>query len=236
MIMEMMNLWANVGAKDGQGDGKEVKYVKFPEGISIIRLLDEAPMSAWQHWIGKAQGGKGCGVLCIGKECPICEIIKKEKADKVKVRTYTAKMTHSINVLVKKLGTQDINEVMVLEQGNGLFGQIKDQMTMLQTMGMSTDLRNVDLIVNRTGSGFNDTKYSVMVNVATAKPLTEDEKKLEKYVLAEIKPKLDRGQVLELMNGKSLDEVCKTDEVVEEVAMTTTGDFVESPVDLNMPF
>ena len=55
-------------------------------------------------------------------------------------------MTHSINVLVKKLGTQDLNEVMVLEQGNGLFGQIKDQMTMLQTMGMSTDLRNVDFI------------------------------------------------------------------------------------------
>lgn len=213
--MEMMNGWSNVGAKEGQGEGKEVKYVKFPEGTSIIRLLDEAPRSYWQHWIGKAQNGKGCGIACIGKDCPICEIIKKEKAEKAKVRTYTAKMTHSINVLVKKLGTQDLNEVMVLEQGNGLFGQIKDQMTMLQTMGMSTDLRNVDLIVNRTGSGFSDTKYSVMVNAMSAKPLTEEEKALEKYDLTEIKPKLNREQVLELMNGKSLDEVCKTEETLE---------------------
>lgn len=213
--MEMMNGWESVGTKEGQGEGKEVKYIKFPEGVSIIRLLDEAPRSYWQHWIGKAQNGKGCGIACIGKTCPICEIIKQEKANKSKTRTYTAKMTHSINVLVKKLGTQELNEVMVLEQGNGLFGQIKDQMTMLQTMGMSTDLRNVDLIVNRTGSGFNDTKYSVMVNMSTAKPLTEEEKALEKYELTEIKPKLDREQVIELMSGKSLDEVCKTDESIE---------------------
>lgn len=213
--MEMMNGWESVGTKEGQGEGKEVKYVKFPEGTSIIRLLDEAPRSYWQHWIGKAQNGKGCGIACIGKTCPICEIIKQEKADKSKTRTYTAKMTHSINVLVRKLGTQEVNEVMVLEQGNGLFGQIKDQMTMLQTMGMSTDLRNIDIVVNRTGSGFNDTKYSVMANVMSAKPLTEEEKALEKYELTEIKPKLDREQVIELMSGKSLDEVCKTDESIE---------------------
>lgn len=210
--------WENVGTKQGE-NASEVKYLKFPEGTSSIRLLDEAPISSWTHWVPSANKGKGVSIKCIGKECPICQIIKTEKAMKVKNKTYTAKMTHNMNVLVRKLGGQDTNEVMVLEGGNAIFGQIKDQMTLLQTMGMSTDLRNVDLIVQRTGTGFNDTKYSVMANAMTAKPLTAEEQALEKYDLNAIKPNLSKEQILELIDGKSLDEVCKQDSEEEEVDM-----------------
>lgn len=208
----VIDMWTNVGTKEGAGDKKEVKYVKFPVGLSIIRVLDVAPRSRFTHWIGKANSGKGVGIDCIGKNCPICEVIKMERKEKLPNKTYTSKMTHSINVLVKKLGAQDVNEVMVLEQGNGLFGQIKDQMTLLAGMGLSPDLRNVDLMVNRTGTGFNDTKYSVMVNQMNMKELTDAEKALEKYDLKEIKPTLDSNQIIDLMTGKSLDEVCNVSE------------------------
>ena len=229
----VMNLWNNVGANGGS-EKKEVKYVKFPVGTSVIRLLDVAPYSRPTHWISKANNGKGVGIDCIGKNCPICEVIRTEKKEKLQTKTYTSKMTHSINVLVKKLGGQDVNEVMVLEQGNGLFGQIKDQMTLLAQMGMSPDLRNVDIVINRTGTGFSDTKYSVMVNQMTMKPLTEEEKALEKYNLEEIKPKLNEAQVIMLMNGKSLDEVC-TDEFKEED--NSVGDvFTNDVVDFSMPY
>ena len=174
-------------------------------------MLDIAPYSRYCHWIPSANNGKGVGIDCIGKDCPICKVIQTEKREKLKIRTYNNKMTHSINVLVKKLGGQDVNEVMVLEQGNGLFGQIKDQMTLLAQMGMSPDLRNVDIIVNRTGTGFNDTKYSVMVNQMTMKPLSAEEQALEKYDLKEIKPKLNADQVIQLMNGKSLEDVCSSE-------------------------
>lgn len=221
----MANGWENVGAKEREGGKSEVKYLKFPVGTSIIRILDEAPVSSWTHWIGSANKGKGVSVNCIGKDCPICKVIKAEKALKSKTKTYTAKMTHSINVLVKQLGTeQNINEVMVLEGGNAIFGQIKDQMTMLQTMGLSTDLRNIDLVVQRTGTGFNDTKYSVMANAMSAKPLTDAEKELPLYNLEEIKPALNAEQILDLMDGKSLDEVIVKDEVQEETPEPVIGE------------
>lgn len=229
----VMSLWNNVGA-NGVSEKKEVKYVKFPVGTSVIRLLDVAPYSRFTHWISKANNGKGVGIDCIGNNCPICEVIKTEKKEKLQTKTYTSKMTHSINVLVKKLGGQDVNEVMVLEQGNGLFGQIKDQMTLLAQMGMSPDLRNVDIVINRTGTGFSDTKYSVMVNQMSMKPLTEEEKALEKYDLNKIKPTLNEAQVIMLMNGKSLDEVC-TDEFKEED--NSVGDvFNNDIVDFSMPY
>ena len=207
----VLELWSNVGANGGGAEKKEVKYVKFPVGASVIRVLDVPPYSRFTHWIPSANNGKGVGIDCIGKDCPICKVIQTEKREKLKIRTYNNKMTHSINVLVKKLGGQDVNEVMVLEQGNGLFGQIKDQMTLLAQMGMSPDLRNVDIIVNRTGTGFNDTKYSVMVNQMTMKPLSAEEQALEKYDLKEIKPKLNADQVIQLMNGKSLEDVCSSE-------------------------
>lgn len=197
--------WDMIG--NNSSEKKEVNYLKFPEGVSVVRLIDEAPYSRYTHWIAKANNGKGVSIDCIGKECPICEIIKKERKEGKKELTYRSKPTHSINVLVKKLGGQDKNEIFVLEQGNGLFGQIKDQMTMLAQMGVQTDLRQVDLIINRTGTGFNDTKYSVMANVATMKPLTEEEKAMEKYDLQALKPMLSVAQVIMLMNGRSLDEI-----------------------------
>lgn len=225
--------WNNVG-QQGNGEKKEIGYLKFPEGASVIRILDDAPYSRFTHWIPQANQGKGVSIDCIGKNCPICEVIKKEKKEGKTTKSFNSKMTHSINVLVRKLGGQDKNEVMVLEQGNGLFGSIKDQMTMLSNMGFDPDLKNVDLFINRTGKGFNDTKYSVMANPATLKPLTEDEKKLEKYDLKELKPMLDEAQVIMLMNGKSLDEACQ---LYNDTKEAEDNGFVEAPhVDFNNPY
>ena len=202
--------WSNIGVKeDKENKLQEVKYLKFEEGTTIIRLLDDAPVSYYAHWIPHANKGKGCGVACIGKDCPICKVIAQERKLKVEYNkmSYTKPMKHMINVLVKKVNGKDVNEVMLLEAGNGIFGSIKDQMTLLSTMGMSTDLTAIDLIVNRTGKGFGDTKYSVMCNPASIKPLTEEEKNLEKYDLFSVKPELNAEQILQMMDGKSLDEV-----------------------------
>lgn len=201
--------WDMVGNEKKSNKGDEVKYLKFEEGTTIIRLLDEAPESYFSHWIARAQGGKGIGIACCGKGCPICEEMRKEKAQKVDYtsRKWARPIKHMINVLVKKSNGKDINEVMVLEQGNGLFGQIKEQMTLLSTMGMSTNLMDYDIIINRTGTGFGDTKYSVMVNPMGMKPLTDEEKALKKYDLTAIKPAYTPEQIIMYMNGSTFDEV-----------------------------
>lgn len=208
--------WNEVGTEQN-GDKKEVSYLKFPEGSTTLRVLDEAPYSRWSHWLpAPANGGKGVGIDCIGRECPICSKISMEKAKGIARENmkFSTKKLHSINVLVRKAdGTSEIN---VLEQGNGLFGNLKDVMVMMGSAGMQPDLRNIDIMVNRTGTGFNNTKYSVMPLMHKNQPLTEQEKALEKYNLLELKPRLTPEQIADVMNGATLDSIAKENTPVLE--------------------
>ena len=220
----MENSWNSVGNASGK-DKTEVKYIRFNEGATKIRVLDEAPFSRWTHWLkAPANGGKGVGIDCIGKDCPCCAINKAEVTRGVdkKAVSYPAKMLHSINVLIKR---PDLVEVNVLEQGNGLFGQLKDCMTMLGSAGLTPDLRTVDLLVNRTGKGFSDTKYTVMPLLNSILSITDKEiTEAEKYVLTELKPKLDKEQITKVMNGATFDEIVKKDEApVVNIAPVTNG-------------
>lgn len=212
MTMEngMLNGWEGIGEKKEKKE--EVKYLKFPEGTSVIRLMDASPRTRISHWIPQAQGGKGYGIDCIGKGCPVCDVIRQERKEGKKELTYKNKVTHSINALVRKLGGVEKNEIMVLEQGNGMFGQIKDQLGMLAQMGMPKGATEVDLFITRNGLGFSDTKYTVMANAMASAPLTETELAMEKYKLDELKPTLDAAKIIMLMSGMTLDEVIKEEE------------------------
>lgn len=226
----MMNLWNNVG-NENNTEKKEVKYLKFPEGSTVIRVLDEAPYTRWQHWLpAPANGGKGVGIDCIGKECPVCQKIAMEKAkgtpkEQIKL---TTKKVHSINVLVRKPNGED--ELNVLEQGNGLFGNLKDVMVMMGSAGMTPDLRKMDVMINRTGTGFNNTKYSVMPLMNKVSDLTEKELSLEKYNLQELKPKLNPEQIVQVMNGATLESVTKTEDNNQTENKTVEIDFSQGIV------
>lgn len=221
--------WEEVGSNNENSEKKEVKYLKFPVGATRIRVLDSEPYSRWTHWLpAPANGGKGVSIDCIGKGCPVCETINMEKAKgtpREKIR-FSTKKTHSINVLVK---SDTGSEVNVLEQGNGLFGQLKDVMVMMSSIGMKPDLTTVDVMVNRTGTGFSDTKYSVMPLMNEVKPLTEEELNLEKYDLKNLKPKLEPAQIIAIMNGAKLEDVAKEDmeedKPVEPSEMSDTAPF-----------
>lgn len=207
----MMNLWNNVG-NENNTEKKEVKYLKFPEGSTVIRVLDEAPYTRWQHWLpAPANGGKGVGIDCIGKDCPVCQKIAMEKAKGTpkELIKLTTKKVHSINVLVRKSNGED--ELNVLEQGNGLFGNLKDCMVMMGNAGITPDLRKMDVMVNRTGTGFNSTKYSVMPLMNKISDLTEKELALEKYDLKSLKPILTPEQIIQVMNGATLDSIAKNE-------------------------
>lgn len=220
--MEMNNSWNMVGNENG-GDKKEVNYIKFPEGATVLRVLDKAPVTQWTHWLKPpANGGKGVGVVCIGAKCPICALMAKEKAMNVpkEDRKYSSKKTHMINVLVRKDGK---NEVALLEQGNGLFGQLKDVMTMMASAGLTPDLTTMDIMVNRTGTGFNNTKYSVMPLMNKISPLTAEELALEKYDLNTIKPILTAEQIIAVNNGAKLEDVAKENETESTQTLDTSN-------------
>lgn len=220
----MTNAWNNiVNGNNGSTGGTQIDYLKFPDGQTTIRLIDKEPYSRWTHWVQQANKGKGVSIDCIGKGCPICEERKKEKATGVKPSDMKFKvaMTHSINVIDRADG-----KVKVLEKGNGLFQDLANALTMLTTMGQAPDITLIDIIVTKSGKVFNQIKYAVMPNPSTIRPLNEEELALEKYNLEELKPKLEAFQVIQLMNGASLDEV-------------TGGDKTESdmqPDDSQSPF
>lgn len=218
------------GTNEGT-DKKEIKYLKFADGANAIRLLDAEPFSRWTHWIAES-GQKGCSIDCIGKGCPVCEVSKQERAlgKKGTELTYRTSMTHSVNVLNRANG-----EVAILEKGNKIFQDIAMALTMLEQMGKPKDITTIDVIVNKSGGpSFNTIKYNVMPNLATIGELTETEKALEKFNLQELKPKLNREQVLQMMNGKTLEEVCKTEESVQPGVDTTIYSTTGLNVDFNM--
>lgn len=213
----MENSWNTVGNSEGT-EKKEVNYIKFPEGATIIRLLDKAPVTQWTHWLkAPANGGKGVGVVCIGKSCPVCALMAKEKAQNVakENRAYTSKKTHMINILIKK--SDGTKEVALLEQGNGLFGQLKDAMVMMASAGLEPDLTSVDIMVNRTGTGFSNTKYSVMPLMNKLSPLTAEELAMEKYDLATVKPILTAEQIIAVSNGAKLEDIAKENDSSNDV-------------------
>lgn len=200
--------WNDVKSNDN--NNKEIKYFKPQNGMQIIRLLDQEPFTRWVHWIQSANKGKGVSIDCIGDGCPICADIKREKDAGVKNTKYNSRKTHSINVFVKKQGTIDVNEAMVLEKGNNAFIPIKDAMAVCETMGMGSDLRKVDLLMQISGKA-DKPNYSVnplqpsynQNTTPDGKPFDE----LEKYDCTALKPTLTADQIVELMNGASLDEV-----------------------------
>lgn len=206
----MTTAWDNIMNGNSEGsDKKEVKYLKFADGMNTIRLLDKEPYSRWTHWISES-GQKGCSIDCIGQAtCPVCAVNKAERAmgKKGVELTYRTSMTHSVNVINRANG-----EVAVLEKGNKIFQDIAMSLTMLEQMGKEKDITTIDIIVTKTGGpAFNTIKYNVMPNPGTIKSLTAEEIALEKFDLENLKPKLNREQVEGMMNGKTLEEVCTGD-------------------------
>lgn len=62
-----------------------------------------------------------------------------------------------------------------------------------------------DIVVIRTGEKLS-TKYSVMP-VQPFAPLTDEQKALEKYDTAKLKPMFTKEQIEKLMNGATIEEV-----------------------------
>lgn len=183
-----------------------VKFAKFEQGNTVIRLLEDRPYSRNTHWIPQAQGGKGIGIDCIGKGCPVCDVIRQERADKKEVLTYRNKPQNSINVLVKKVNGTVVNEVRILEHGNKMFGDLRDAFLQYKEMGLANSITDLDYSINKTGVGL-DTRYQVMAMPVGIKPLTDEEKAMEKTPLTELRPELDTAQILMLMNGENLNDI-----------------------------
>ena len=178
---------------DDKKQSNKVEFTKLPEGITRLRIVDDAPYSRWVHWMPQFKRSVNCPGTNV---CPIDKIRKKQK-DAGETPTYGIAKRFAIHVINRETGKLEI-----LEQGKTFFEQLRDLNT------DEGDLREYDIKVRRRGSGL-DTSYRVDVAERTA--LSEnDEKLLEgKVKLNEFFKPHTVEQIERLLAGEAWDDVMK---------------------------
>lgn len=197
--------WSDIGANNNSGSENKTKYTKI-NGTVTGRILDEEPTTGWTHWIPQMNGGKGGSVDCIGRDCPVCAIMKADK-EAGRPKRYNSSKRHKINFL-----NRETKEVEVLNSGETVFEQLKN--IMIQ-MG---DLANIDISITKTGQA-KQTKYSVLPVIKmgiSPGPLSDAEKALPKYDLATLSKPLTPEQITEFLEGKGYKEVFAAQDAATE--------------------
>lgn len=201
--------WSDVLDNNNNNGSDKVGYVKFEEDKAVtLRILDEEPTSKWRHWIANANNGegkkKGRSIVCSGKDCPVCEAIRKAKKAGIQPE-YNSTMRHTIHVL-----NLDSNTIELLEQGKTFF---KNLLTYQKAMG---DLRDFDIKIIRSGRGTN-TSYTIIPG--EKKPLTEEQIAMYKSNKVDLEERLKPytiEQTLAIMEGKDPSEVFNNDDEENE--------------------
>lgn len=222
--MANQNGWDSIGTtEDNKGTATQapaqqedkLDFLALPEGETEVRVLDEAPYFYQGFWATKGNGaesgnGNGCWVPYKGKGKDLLEKANYEFMDKVfkeadekglkkgseerKKHTKAGYAKQPYGKLKSKYIIHVIDradgQVKLLDAGPGVFEALKE----LHAHKYHGDLRTYDVTIVRKGTGWQDTKYSVMANPQKT-PLTEDEIKLYE------EKKIDRA---ELKGGENL--------------------------------
>jgi hypothetical protein len=185
-----------------------IDFTKFPEGNTVIRIIDEKPHTRWTHWVPQANEGKGSSVTCIGKGCPICELISHAKANKEKPK-YNSRKVHAMRIINRTTGKVEINE-----QGKTFYQNLNN---IRKEIG---DLRCFDVKVIRKGTSKSDTTYTLLPLAPSGKFETvegkykfidfdEKDKKLvdKNFNFDDFYVKPDVDTILKIIDGKPFSEI-----------------------------
>lgn len=199
-----------------ESGGQKAEFTKFPEGITRVRVIDNAPYQRWTHFIAQYKRS----VNCPGKGCPICEIRKQEKQNKLQSK-HTMTKRFAINVI-----NRETNRVEIMEQGKTFMQDLVDLMTDLKAQGHS--LLDADIKVRRRGMGKDDTSYRLDIDkvyqLSTGDTeLLKNGIKLDEY----FKPHTPE-QILRILNGEDWAEVMKTqDDASNETTQSTNDEHIQ---------
>lgn len=190
-------------------DEGKLDYTKFEAGkATIIRALDGAPNSKWRHWLPQANRS----VTCCGKDCPICESIKKAK-DAGVTPAFSSTMKHTMHIFNKSS-----QKVELLEQGKTFFDQL---LAFKNNIG---DIRDYDIKVIRSGKDKNTTYTMIPMPLSG---LTKEELAMyeaNKVDIDDLIKPYTVEQTRGFMEGKSAEEIFKKDEISEDITLVEDGD------------
>lgn len=184
--------WNDVEREPGQSADK-VPYAKFENGNNLIRILDKEPYSFWQHWLPQQK----TSVSCMGKDCPICNIIHQQKQNN-ETPKYNSTQRHAIRIY-----NYTTKKMEVLIQGRTFFGQLLD---LHKEVG---DLTTYDLKIIRKGSG-TDTTYTMIPAAPSEFKFWDD---CSEVNIPELLKAPTKEQMLQLMEGKTWAEINGAEEI-----------------------
>ena len=188
--LKMFGGWDEV-TRDSSSNGNKVDFTKLENGITELRFLDEEPFVRWAHWIQPAKRN----ISCLGANCPVCNAIKSAKKAGVK-SPYNSNRKFAMHVYNFKT-----NRVEMLEQSKTFFASL---LALHQEEG---DTRNENIKVKTQNAGTTDVLHTLLPCPPTE--LSDDIKEQCKDLkpFEEIFKVATPDQVLDLMNGKSPEEV-----------------------------
>lgn len=195
----------------GNQGGEKVEFARFPEGITRIRVVDDAPYQRWIHFIRKFKRS----INCPGKGCPICDIRRNQKANKMPY-SYDMQKRFALNIINRETG-----KIEIMEQGKTFMQDLIDLKGDLERKGLT--IKDADFKVRRRGTEKDDTSYRL--DIEEEVPLTEADKKLmEKRVnFAEYFKPHTIEQITRIVNGEDWEAVMKSDQTPAEPAQNTSG-------------
>lgn len=176
--------WNEVDSKEKT----KVPYTKFPEGTTKIRVLDKEPYSFWQHWLEKQK----TSVTCLGKDCPICNVISQAKANKM-TPPYNSTQRHAL-----RIWNYSTNQMEVMIQGRTF---MQGLLSLLREVG---DITEYDIKIMRSGTGTN-TSYTPLPTAPSE--FDYEDKVIEEINMEELFKAPTKEEMIQLMQGMSWNEI-----------------------------
>lgn len=190
MNLQMFGGWEAL-KETPQNNNNKTEFTKLQNGITELRFLDAEPFVRWAHWIAQAKRN----ISCLGADCPVCEAVKASKQTGIKPQ-YSSNRKFAMHVLNLTTGN-----VEVLEQGKVFFTQLY---ALHEEIG---DVRNYNIKVKTQNAGSTDVTYTLLPCQPSELDDTQKELCSELKPFDEIFKKPTREQVLQLMAGKTPEEV-----------------------------
>lgn len=209
------------------GGGSQIKHMKFPEGRNVIRIVGRY-YPFLETWFNSVQrtaifSGKSSfvendpRVVKLREEAKALsdELGKEDKRVKAawkKAFQFKPRLKYAINVIDRADG-----QIKIWKFSRTMKEQI---MAIIEEHG---DPNDYDLIITRTGTKKEDTKY-VVAPARDREPLAEEEKQLKPFILSKIFKPTDPDTVKAYMDGKKPE---RKSEVPADVTADT--EVVEKP-------
>ena len=204
MNLQMFGGWDEV-LRDPQMNTGKTEFTKLQNGVTELRFLDDEPFVRWAHWIAQAKRN----VSCIGADCPVCEAIKASRQAGMKP-SYSSNRKFAMHVLNLNTGN-----VEILEQGKTFFTQLH---ALHEEIG---NIKGYNIKVKTQNAGSTDVTYTLLPCAPSELSPEQIEQTKELKPFDEVFKKPTREQVVQLMSGKSPEEVFanKSNDKDEEIGL-----------------